>query len=182
MSKADPLANPVTEAPMPAGKQLRPSHAPLRSRSTLQHGFIYVAVLVAMFLVSLGSQAVMQQVSQQAQREREEALLHIGATYAQAIGAYYQSTPGSVKRWPRSLQDLLEDKRQLQIRRHIREIYPDPITHQADWEPIPAPDGGIQGVRSRSTKAPIRSGPVAIDDLALPPVQRYTDWAFIYQP
>jgi type II secretory pathway pseudopilin PulG len=153
-----------------------------RAHATAQHGFTYIAVLAALVLVSLGTQGVLQVVSQQAQREREDALLRIGATYARAIGNYYKATPGSVKRWPSSLEELLEDKRLLQVHRHIRELYPDPLTRNVDWELVAAPEGGIQGVRSRSTKAPLRAGPVEIDEFALPAAQRYAEWTFAYRP
>lgn len=163
---------------MPVGKGARIRLV----QATAQRGFTYIAVLAALVLVSLGTQGVMQVVSQQAQREREDALLRIGATYARAIGSYYRATPGAVKRWPSSLEELLEDKRLLQVHRHIRELYPDPLTRNIDWELVAAPEGGIQGVRSRSTKAPLRAGPVEIDELALPAAQRYAQWSFVYQP
>ncbi|WP_176451877.1 type II secretion system protein [Rhodoferax sp. TH121] len=163
---------------MPAGK----SSQTRRAHATSQHGFTYIAVLAALVLVSLGTQGVIQVVSQQAQREREEALLRVGATYARAIGSYYRATPGSVKRWPNTLEELLEDRRLLQVHRHIRETYPDPITRNTEWELVMAPEGGIQGVRSRSIRAPLRTGPVEIDEFALPAAQRYAEWTFVYQP
>lgn len=147
-----------------------------------QRGFTYIAVLVAMLMLSLATQGVMTYVSQQAQREREAALLRIGQIYVQAIGAYYEATPGSVKRWPRSLEDLLEDRRLVSIKRHIREVYPDPITRLPDWEPIVGLGGGISGVRSRSGATPIRSGVLELDGLTLGPAGRYADWQFVYQP
>lgn len=153
-----------------------------RHSATTQRGFAYIAVLVALLLVSLGTQGVMLVVSQQAQREREESLLRTGAAYARAIGSYYRATPGSLKRWPSSLEELLEDKRLLQVHRHIRELYPDPMTRNANWELVPAPEGGIQGVRSRSTQAPLRAGPVEVDELTLPAAQRYAEWTFVHQP
>ncbi|WP_294772612.1 type II secretion system protein [uncultured Rhodoferax sp.] len=163
---------------MPAG-----STTALRGpQSKVQGGFTYVAVLAALLLVSLGTQGVMFVASQQAQREREDVLLNIGTTYARAIGSYYRATPGSVKRWPASLEELLEDKRLLQVHRHIRELYPDPMTRSMDWELVPAPEGGIQGIRSRSSKAPLRTGPVAMDEFLLPAATRYADWTFIYRP
>lgn len=147
-----------------------------------QQGFAYIAVLAALLLVSLGTQGVMSSVSQQAQREREETLLLTGMAYARAIGSYYRATPGSVKRWPASLEELMEDKRLLQLQRHLRELYPDPITRDFNWELVMAPEGGIQGVRSRSQAAPLRTGSVEIDEFAWPPAQRYADWAFVYRP
>lgn len=153
-----------------------------KRRPKKQPGFTYIAVLVAMLMLSLATQGVMTYVSQQAQREREARLLHIGQLYRQAIGAYYETTPGSLKTWPRSLQDLVEDRRLVTIKRHIREIYPDPVTRAADWELVKSADGGIAGVNSHSDIVPIRTGIVALETTALGPASRYSDWQFVYQP
>lgn len=159
---------------MPTGKR--------RSSSTQTRGFTLVAVLAAMFFLALGTQKVMVVVSQQAQRDREAELLHTGAAFARAIGDYYESSPGSVKRWPRSLNDLTDDARFVGIRRHIRQVYPDPIARSLDWGVVTASDGGIQGVYSRSEAAPIRSGGVELMGLSLSAARRYSDWQFVYQP
>lgn len=145
-------------------------------------GFTFIALLVAMLLLSLATQGVMTSVSQQAQRERESDLLRIGQTYAQAIGAYYEGSPGVVKQWPTSLEDLLEDTRLVTINRHLREIYPDPITRSANWGLIRNQDGGITGVHSQSEGKPIRAGRVDLGSVVLRPASRYVDWQFVYQP
>ena len=145
------------------------------------HG-TYIAVLVALLMVSLATQGVMTYVSQQAQREREADLLRIGQAYVQAIGAYYEATPGSIKRWPAQLEDLLEDRRLVTTRRHLREIYPDPITRSTQWDLVMASDGGIAGVRSRSDIAPIRSGAMDLGVVKLGAASRYADWQFVYHP
>ena len=147
-----------------------------------QTGFTYIAVLLAMLLLALSTQSVMTYVSQQAQREREADLLRIGHAYAQAIGAYYEATPGSVKRWPRQLDDLIEDRRLVSTRRYLRELYPDPVTRLPNWELVKAPDGGIAGVRSRSEAAPLRDTAIDLDGVTLAAASRYSDWQFVYQP
>lgn len=154
-------------------------HSP---QPTGQEGFTFIAVLAAMMMLALGTQGVMTYVSQQAQREREAELLRIGETYAKAIGAYYESTPGSIKQWPRKLEDLLEDRRLVTIQRHMRETYPDPITRSTSWGVVAAPDGGITGVYSPSTATPIRTGSIELSSLTLPPARRYADWQFVYAP
>jgi type II secretory pathway pseudopilin PulG len=159
---------------MPTGKS---GHLHQRIR-----GFTLLAVLAAMFFLALATQKVMTVVSQQAQREREVELLHIGAAYARAIGDYYQSSPGSVKRWPSSLNDLTDDGRFISIRRHIRQVYADPISKSTDWGVVMAVDGGIKGVYSRSDAVPIRTGGVELLGLSLAPARRYSDWQFVYQP
>jgi len=140
------------------------------------------AVLAAMLILALATQSVMTYVSQQDLREREADLLRIGQAYAQAIGAYYESSPGNLKRWPRTLEDLTDDKRFVGIRRHIREVYPDPITRSANWGIVMSADGGIAGVHSLSTAQPIRSAALELETLALPAASRYADWEFVYRP
>lgn len=147
-----------------------------------QRGFTMAAVLAAMLILALATQSVMTYVSQQDVREREADLLRIGQAYAQAIGAYYESSPGNLKRWPRTLDDLTEDKRFVGTRRHIREIYPDPMTRSANWGIVMSEDGGIAGVHSVSTAQPIRSAALELDTLALPAASRYADWQFVYRP
>ena len=155
---------------------------PARHAKCRQQGFTYLAVLVAMLMLSLATQGVMTYVSQQAQREREADLLRVGQIYAQAIGSYYQASPGSVKRWPRALEDLLEDVRQVSIQRYLREVYPDPISRSPNWGLVAAEDGGIQGVFSKSTAEPIRRGVVELDAISLPTASQYADWQFVYLP
>ena len=147
-----------------------------------QRGFTLLAVIAAMLLLALASQGVMTYVSQQALRERETELLRIGQLYAQAIGAYYESSPGNVKRWPRTLDDLVEDQRFVGIKRHLRQVYADPITRSTNWGLVIAAGGGLAGVYSLSEATPIRSGAIELGALALAPAQRYAEWQFVYTP
>ena len=147
-----------------------------------QRGFTLVAVLAALFFLALATQKVMTKVSQQAQREREAELLRMGAAYIAAIGAYYERSPGSVKRWPPTLEALTDDRRFVTLQRHMRKLYLDPMTRNGEWGVIPAPDGGVAGVYSHSDEKPIRSAGEAIHALGLSEVQRYSDWKFVYQP
>lgn len=162
---------------MPVGKAARQ-----RLRLESERGFTYAAVLVGMLVLALATQGVMTFVSQQAQRGRESDLLRIGQTYASAIGAFYDASPGNVKSWPKSFEDLIEDKRFVGVRRHLREVYPDPITRSSNWGLIVAADGGIAGVHSYSAIAPIRSTPVDLGLGPIPNVTRYADWQFVYRP
>lgn len=157
-------------------------HSHPHPTSTRQHGFTLLAVLAAMFLLALVSQQVMSVVSQQAQREREAELLRIGAAYQTAIGAYHDQSPGSVKRWPPTLEALLDDRRFVTLQRHLRRLYADPLTRTTTWGLVPAPDGGIAGVYSLSEDHPIRTGGTELARLGLAEVSRYSDWKFVHRP
>lgn len=138
-----------------------------------QSGVTYV---IALFLVSaVGTGLALTGViwSHANQREKEAELIWIGNQFKQAIGMYYQRSPGSIKRYPEKLDDLLEDRRYLSMQRHLRKIYIDPMTMNANWGVVPAPGGGIMGVQSLSNGRPIRT----VDKGA-----SYADWQFVYEP
>jgi hypothetical protein len=94
---------------------------------------------------------------------------------------YYERSPGPVKRYPRSIDDLLKDDRFLGTQRYLRQNYVDPMTGKREWGLIRAPEGGIMGVHSLSQAAPFkRSGfPVALE--AFSKADRYADWHFSYR-
>jgi hypothetical protein len=83
-------------------------------------------------------------------RERLARMDAIGAEYVAAIGAYRQGTPGLVvNSFPPSFGSLVLDSRFVTVRRYLRREYPNPFTGRADWEVVPAPDGGVLGIRAR---------------------------------
>ena len=141
-----------------------------------QSGFTYVMVLILVAISGAFLAAVGTMWSSAAQREKEAELLFIGEEFRTAIASYYERSPGSVKMYPRTLEDLLYDKRYLTLQRHLRRIYIDPMTGQPDWATIPAPDGGVMGVHSRA-KGPARKQLGAMDVTS-----RYDEWRFLYEP
>lgn len=110
-------------------------------------GFTYLGVLLAIALLGIGLTAASEVWVASAFREKTVALEWAGAQYVQAIGSYYESSPGSAKAFPATLEDLLEDRRYLTMRRHLRTLYLNPYTSRADWEPIRGGDGRVRGVR-----------------------------------
>ena len=113
-----------------------------------QRGFTYLGLLLAIALLGLGLSAASEVWVKVVQRQKLEQLEFVGQQFIQAIGSYYESSPGAVKRYPKSLEDLLEDKRYPFVRRHLRQVYRNPLTGKADWELIAAPGGGVRGVRT----------------------------------
>jgi type II secretory pathway pseudopilin PulG len=137
-----------------------------------QRGFTYLCALLLVALAGAGLAAISELWSHARQREKEAELLWIGNQFKQAIGLYYQRSPGAVKRYPEKLEDLLEDRRFVSTQRYLRRIYPDPMTGKAEWGLISVLGGGIMGVHSLSTTKSIRTtGLVA-----------YSDWKFVYEP
>ena len=116
-----------------------------------QAGFTYLGLLLAIALLGLGLTAASEVWSTVARRQRIEQLEWVGQQYVRAIGSYYESSTGSAKAFPKTLQDLLEDRRFVFVRRHLRQVYANPLTGAADWELVRAPDGGVRGVRTVTT-------------------------------
>ena len=116
------------------------------------------------------------------QREKEAELLFAGHQYRQAIAAYYERSPGGVKRFPQKLEDLLEDKRYPTTQRYLRKLYRDPASGKADWGLMEAPGGGIMGVYSLAQIKPVKSGGFLREDETFAGAATYGDWKFFYAP
>jgi type II secretory pathway pseudopilin PulG len=134
-----------------------------------QSGFTYLMALLLVALTSAGTAAIAETWSHARQREKEAELLWIGNQFKQAIGLYYQRSPGTVKRYPEKLEDLLEDNRFLTRQRYLRRIYANPMTRNREWEVVPAPQGGIMGIRA-DNRGNTRSGRQRVEFLYSPPV------------
>ena len=121
-----------------------------------QRGFTYLWLLFVLAAGAAGLAAIAQRTSVAVQREREAELQFRGNEIAHAISAYRASTPGSVKHLPTTLEDLLDDRRGTRPVRHLRRLYTDPFTGQADWVLVLNEDGRISGVHSRSDAVALR--------------------------
>ena len=117
------------------------------ARRRAQGGFTYLWVLAAIAVVGIGLLAVSEVWVTSVRRQKLVELDWIGAQFVQAIGSYYQSTPGAVKAYPARLQDLIEDRRYVTVRRHLRTVYANPFTGTQYWELLVAADGSVRGVR-----------------------------------
>lgn len=93
-----------------------------------------------------GLAAYGEMASHARQREQEAELIWIGNQFREAIGLYYQRSPGAVKRYPGKLEELLEDGRFLNRQRYLRRVYADPMSGKAEWGLVEVPEGGIAGV------------------------------------
>ena len=146
-----------------------------------QAGFTYLTVMFVIAILLGGLAIVGETWETSARREKEAELLFIGNQYRRAIGLYYTSTPGVVKRYPRTLEDLIKDPRQPNTQRHIRKLFPDPLTGK-EWMVIKGADGGVQGGYSPSEQAPLKIAGFRVRDASLEGAQKYSDWKFIHTP
>lgn len=143
-----------------------------------QAGFTYLGVLFLVMLMGAALAGAGQLWSTASQRARERELLWVGTQYAQALRSYYRASVG-VAQYPQRLEELLEDKRVPNVRRHLRRLYPDPITNSLDWGLVRSFDGRITGVYSRSERAPLKVAgfPPQWTDFA--GTASYSGWRFV---
>ena len=143
-----------------------------------QSGYTLVALLVVIFILSIGLAVAGPTWRQQTRRAQERELMRIGMLYAHAFASFRASSPGSVKAYPKSLDELLLDPRYLGVRRYLRQLYPDPVDPAQPWGLTLDAEGNITGVYSESADEPVARGRVDLGDLVLAPAQRYSDWKF----
>ncbi len=145
-------------------------------------GFTYLGLLIAIVVMAIGLSAVGTVARTLQLRDKERELLFAGDQFRRAIASYYEKTPGPIKQFPRSLDDLLKDNRYPDVQRHLRRIYVEPITGKQEWGLVEIPGRGIAGVYSLSAEHPVRIAnfPAAYKNFAA--ATRYSEWKFVYAP
>jgi type II secretory pathway pseudopilin PulG len=151
-------------------------------RFVQQTGGAYLLMLFVLALVGLAAAEACVIWSTKRQREREAELLAIGSEFERAIQSYYESSPGLIKSYPPRLDELLKDNRFLYPKRHLRQIYTDPMTGERDWTLVHVPQGGVMGVASVSGKRPIKMQRFDNRHQQFAGKEKYSDWLFVYQP
>jgi type II secretory pathway pseudopilin PulG len=142
-------------------------------------GFTLPGLLAAVTISLLGVQAALTVASQARQREQERELVRIGSAYAIALERYRRVSPGSDRRLPTDLAQLVRDGRFVGTQRHLRRLYDDPLRPGQPWQVERDAEGRIVGVFSASAARPIADGAVDARGLPLPTAaQRYSDWVF----
>jgi len=148
-----------------------------------QSGFTYLFVLMSIGLIGMGLAAAGTLWKTEAQRERETELLFVGDQYRQAIRSFYERRPGQQPpRLPQSVDELLEDRRDITLVRHLRRAWRDPFTGKP-FELIESPDSkGITGVHSQSTRRPFKMAGFSEKDAAFADAKTIADWHFVFIP
>lgn len=112
-----------------------------------QSGFTYLWVLVAVTLIGIGLGATSEVWVTSDRRARLAQADWAGAQYAQAIGSYYELSPGGARAFPATFDELIVDRRTPVVRRHLRSLYRNPFDAQGRWEVVRGGDSRIRGVR-----------------------------------
>ncbi|HZO01481.1 MAG TPA: type II secretion system protein [Burkholderiales bacterium] len=146
-----------------------------------QHGFTYLTILFLLAIMSGGLALAGEVWHTSATREKEAELLFIGNEYRKAIERYYLAGSG-VRQYPKTLADLVKDPRQPGTVRHLRKLYPDPITGKDEWGLVKSADGGFAGVHSLSEAAPVKTAGFAVRDASFEGKTKYAEWQFVFAP
>ena len=141
-----------------------------------QRGFGYLMALFAVAALGLLAAGAGQVWHSTAQRMREADLLFVGQQYRQALDSYHASKAGGPPQYPTRLEDLLDDHRSQVTLRHLRRLYPDPMTGKADWVLVLAGER-IVGLHSRSESRSFKRN-FEEPDTAFNGTERYAQWVF----
>ncbi|MBB4010798.1 type II secretion system protein [Niveibacterium umoris] len=147
-----------------------------------QSGFAYAWVLASVLVLGVYLVKVATIASFEDRRLREQQLMRVGLAYQHAIRDYYRAYPGTGSRYPRALEDLLQDPRIPFARRYLRRGYPDPMSDLNQWGLVLSPDGGIMGVYSLAPGTPIKRVGFSNDFAGFGEAQNYQSWRFQYVP
>ena len=141
-----------------------------------QRGYTYIGLLVSVVILGLMLTVVARVWTTTQQREREAQLLWVGHAYRMAISSYFSMG----HQYPLTLDLLLMDDRFPVPKRHLRQLYPDPVTGKADWTLIMTPTGqGIMGIASSSQAPPIKRDGFDTNDETFKDADCYCLWKFI---
>jgi len=144
-----------------------------------QRGFTYLGALFLIVLMGLALAGTGELWSTSSQRAKERELIWVGTQYARALRSYYQAPAAGVPSYPLELEELLEDHRHPSVRRHLRRLYPDPVTGSADWGLIRGYEDRIVGVYSRSEREPMKTAGFPPRWSSFEGATRYADWKFV---
>jgi type II secretory pathway pseudopilin PulG len=142
-------------------------------------GFTYLSLIVLVAIIGLVTATTLKlgAVLQRARAEQE--LLRIGAEFSDALQSYADATPAGRPSQPASLKDLLRDPRFPGTRRHLRKIYPDPMTGKAEWGIVYLGDKvGVVGIYSLSDAKPVKIGNFPTRFSGFDAKEHIFDWKF----
>jgi type II secretory pathway pseudopilin PulG len=149
---------------------------------SLQQGYAYLLLLLAVALIGVAAGAAVSLGATMARRHAEQQLLAVGAEFQQALRSYAGVSVGAVMppgaRGPRSLNDLLKDPRVPGVRRHLRQLYADPLTGKSEWGLLTDSQGFIAGVYSLAEGTPMKRSGFAPEWSAFDEAASYRQWVF----
>lgn len=145
-------------------------------------GFAYVLLLVVIALIGVAAASSVSIGSAMGRRDAEQQLLSVGLEFQQALRSYAgipaAAVPPLAARGPRSMEELLKDPRVPGIRRHLRQLYADPMTGRDAWGIVRDPQGYITGIYSLAPGQPIQRAGFEAPLAHLENADTYRQWVF----
>lgn len=99
------------------------------------------------------------------------------AAYRRAIESFWNAGDGQ-QRLPGTLDELLLDPCFPHGVRHLRRVYPDPMTGRAEWGLVKDQAGGITGVHSLSETRPLKTANFPAAYQTFTDQRSVRDWVF----
>ena len=150
-----------------------------KNQAAGQGGFTFLGVLFAVAIAGIALAGTGSLWQLESRREKEKELLFIGEEFRQAIGSYFDKTPGTDKQYPDKLDDLLLDKRFPMPVHHLRRLYRDPMMPDGTWELIRS-QGKIIGVVSKSPGKPVKVAGFSPEQQDFEGADSYSEWRFTH--
>lgn len=151
-------------------------------RRRAQAGFAYLLLLIALAVIGVSSAAAVSLGAAMTRRDAERELLAIGGEFQRALDSYAGVPSGALAppgaRGPRELEDLLRDPRQPGVRRHLRQVYADPLTGKEEWGLVRDSEGTIVGVYSLAEGRPIQRTGWPPEWAGFEEQESYAGWVF----
>lgn len=147
-------------------------------RADGQGGFMLLGVLIVLALAALGAVQTGQRLVDERQRANEDELLFVGEQYREAIQSYWRASPRGVHAWPVKLDDLVEDRRFPEPRRHLRKLFADPLSPDTPWGVVRLGNAVI-GVYSQASGLPFRQAGFSDQQRGFEDAQNYAAWRFV---
>jgi len=142
-------------------------------------GFTYIGLLVMVAIMGIVLAASGEIWYTAQKREKEVELLFIGNQFRLALTQFSKHTPGSSRRYPVTLEELLADSRYPGVQRYLRKIYPDPFTRKPEWGLVAGANGEILGVHSLSDEEPLKKSNFKLVDRDFEGKTKYSEWVFM---
>jgi type II secretory pathway pseudopilin PulG len=153
-------------------------------RRPIDRGFSVLALLILIATIGVTSATAVRTGALLEHRAAEDQLLAIGEEFTRAFASYAAVTPPGQPMAPARLEDLVRDPRFPGVRRHLRQVWVDPITRKSEWGRVVGPDGRLLAVHSMSELPVIRQTAAGVWTSVRQPggVVRYQDWQFGAEP
>jgi type II secretory pathway pseudopilin PulG len=103
--------------------------APIRRAKPSEDGYMLVAVIFLLALLTIALAVALPIVSKEIQRDREQETMQRGKQYIRAVRMYYKT----FNRYPPNADALLKPTNNI---RFLRKKYADPTTGKEDWKPV----------------------------------------------